>query len=82
MFDFIPIYTDRSSLIMYPRPPDFDIGILTRPFTQERQVSENDSNATVLEYGVMGYYGKYDYLVISTSCFSAGCLLALPHSPS
>ena len=38
MFDFIPILSDRSALMMYTKAHDIDLGLFIRPFTDERQV--------------------------------------------
>ena len=48
MFDFIPVVSESIVLMMYPQPAEYDIGLFIRPFRQERQVTENYSNANVL----------------------------------
>lgn len=38
MFDFIPTATDGQILAMYPKSPEYDIGLYVRPFALERLV--------------------------------------------
>ena len=52
MFDFIPIWSDRTVLMMYPKPQDFDIGLFVRPLRQERQVTESYASDTLPIYNV------------------------------